>query len=120
MRSLLRPAYIGLTALRFGLDGLLLDSLRKPGWSLLARVLSVGRRLNAPRGERLRLALEHLGPIFVKFGQMLSTRRDLLPPDVADELARLQDRVPPFPSDESARLVEKALGKPLSAVFKTV
>ena len=118
MRSLFRPAYIGLIALRFGLDGLLLHSLRRPRWSLLARVLSTGRGLNAPRGERLRQALEHLGPIFVKFGQMLSTRRDLLPPDVADELAKLQDRVPPFPSDESARLVEKALGQPLSAVFK--
>jgi len=80
---------------RYGLDGLALDSLRSPGWSLVARILSFGRRLNAPRGERLREALEHLGPIFVKFGQMLSTRRDLLPHDVADELARLQDRVPP-------------------------
>jgi ubiquinone biosynthesis protein len=118
MRALFRPAYIGLIVLRYGLDGLLLDSLRSPGWSLLGRILSTGRRLKAPRGQRLREALERLGPIFVKFGQMLSTRRDLLPPDVADELARLQDRVPPFPSDESARLVEKALGKPISAVFK--
>ena len=108
MRSLFRPAYIGWIALRFGLDGLLLHSLGSPRWSLMARVLSVGRPLSAPRGERLRQALEHLGPIFVKFGQMLSTRRDLLPPDVADELAKLQDNVPPFPSDESARLVEKA------------
>jgi ubiquinone biosynthesis protein len=57
----------------------------------------VGRNLDAPRGQRLREALERLGPIFVKFGQVLSTRRDLLPPDIADELARLQDRVPPFP-----------------------
>jgi ubiquinone biosynthesis protein len=118
MRALLRPVFIGLIVLRYGLDGLMLDSLRSPGWSLLARVLSFGRRLHAPRGQRLREALERLGPIFVKFGQMLSTRRDLIPPDVADELARLQDRVPPFPSDESARLVEKALGKPISAVFK--
>ena len=54
------------------------------------------RRRGASRGERLRLALEELGPIFVKFGQAVSTRRDLLPPDIADELARLQDRVPPF------------------------
>ena len=118
MRSLFRPAYIGWIALRFGLDGLLLHSLGSPRWSLMARVLSVGRPLSAPRGERLRQALEHLGPIFVKFGQMLSTRRDLLPPDVADELAKLQDNVPPFPSDESARLVEKALGQPLPVLFK--
>ncbi len=118
MRALFRPAFIGLIALRYGLDGLLLDSLRSPGLSLLGRVLATGRNLKAPRGQRLREALERLGPIFVKFGQMLSTRRDLLPHDVADELAKLQDRVPPFPSDESARLVEKALGKPISAVFK--
>ncbi len=118
MRALFRPAFIGLIALRYGLDGLFLDSLRRPGLSVLARVLSVGRRLNAPRGQRLREALERLGPIFVKFGQMLSTRRDLLPADVADELAKLQDRVPPFPSDESIKLVEKALGRPIAAVFK--
>jgi hypothetical protein len=68
------------------------------GCALLVRLATLGRRLDAPRGERLRLALERLGPIFVKFGQVLSTRRDLLPLDVADELARLQDRVPPFPA----------------------
>ena len=56
------------------------------------------RSAGATRGERLRLALEELGPIFVKFGQALSTRRDLLPVDIADELAKLQDRVPPFDS----------------------
>src|SRR5690606_33791968 len=113
MRALLRPIYIGLIGLRYGLDGLMLDSLRSRRWSALARVLAFGRRLEAPRGQRLREALEKLGPIFVKFGQMLSTRRDLLPADAADELARLQDRVPPFPSSESIALVEKALGRPL-------
>jgi ubiquinone biosynthesis protein len=118
MRALVRPLFIALIALRYGLDGLFLDSFRKPGWSLLARILSFGRRLDAPRGQRLREALERLGPIFVKFGQMLSTRRDLLPADVADELARLQDRVPPFPSQESIKLIEKALGRPIAAVFK--
>ena len=118
MRSLFRPAYIGLISLSHGLDILLLGSIRHRGLNRLARWLSFGRRLEGSRGERLRLALEKLGPIFVKFGQMLSTRRDLLPPDVADELAKLQDRVPPFSSAESARLVEKALGKPLSAVFR--
>ncbi|MFN4264916.1 MAG: ubiquinone biosynthesis regulatory protein kinase UbiB [Aquabacterium sp.] len=117
MRALLRPVYIALIALRYGLDGLLLDSLQRPKFTLLGRILAVGRKLDAPRGQRLREALELLGPIFVKFGQMLSTRRDLLPPDVADELAKLQDRVPPFPSAESVKLVEKALGKPISEVF---
>ncbi|MFW9615079.1 ubiquinone biosynthesis regulatory protein kinase UbiB [Aquabacterium sp.] len=119
MRALFRPAFIAWIGLRYGLDGLLLDSFRHPGWSRVGRVLSWGRRLHEPRGQRLREALERLGPIFVKFGQMLSTRRDLLPPDIADELAKLQDRVPPFPSDESARLIEEALGKPIAEVFQT-
>ncbi|WP_294637305.1 ubiquinone biosynthesis regulatory protein kinase UbiB [uncultured Aquabacterium sp.] len=118
MRALFRPIFIGLIVLRYGLDGLMLDSLRRPGLSLLGRILATGRRLDAPRGQRLREALERLGPIFVKFGQMLSTRRDLIPADVADELARLQDRVPPFPGEESVRLIEKALGRPISAVFR--
>ena len=69
------------------------------------------------RGERLRLALEELGPIFVKFGQAVSTRRDLLPADIADELAKLQDRVPPFPGDIARELVERAYGSPVDAVF---
>ena len=69
------------------------------------------------RGERLRLALQDLGPIFMKFGQVLSTRRDLLPPDIADELAKLQDRVPPFSTQQARELIEKSLGKPISEVF---
>jgi ubiquinone biosynthesis protein len=69
------------------------------------------------RAERLRLALEELGPIFVKFGQALSTRRDLLPPDIADELAKLQDRVPPFPGAEARAAIERSLGQPVSALF---
>ncbi len=75
------------------------------------------RRHGASRGERLRLALEELGPIFVKFGQAVSTRRDLLPLDIADELAKLQDRVPPFPGSVARASVESAYGKPLTAVF---
>ncbi|HZR36580.1 MAG TPA: ubiquinone biosynthesis regulatory protein kinase UbiB [Nevskia sp.] len=70
-----------------------------------------------PRGERLRLALEELGPVFVKFGQALSTRPDILPPEVAQELSKLQDRVPPFPGAEARAIVEKALGKPVGEVF---
>jgi len=69
------------------------------------------------RGERLRRALETLGPIFVKFGQVLSTRRDLLPLDIADELAKLQDQVPPFPFSLAAAEIESSLGKPLKEVF---
>ncbi|MDR3387124.1 MAG: ubiquinone biosynthesis regulatory protein kinase UbiB [Rudaea sp.] len=70
------------------------------------------------RGARLRLALIELGPIFVKFGQILSTRRDLLPPDVADELALLQDQVPPFPGAEARAAVEAALGAPVATLYK--
>jgi len=70
-----------------------------------------------PVGERLRLALEALGPVFVKLGQALSTRPDLLPPDVAIELAKLQDRVPPFPGAEARAVVEASLGKPVSELF---
>ncbi len=72
---------------------------------------------NAPPAVRLRLALEELGPIFVKFGQAVSTRRDLLPTDVADELAKLQDRVPPFPGTIARAIVERAYGRPVSEAF---
>jgi ubiquinone biosynthesis protein len=76
------------------------------------------RRKGGSRGERIRLALEELGPIFVKFGQALSTRRDLLPADVADELEKLQDRVPPFPGAEARAIVEGAYGRPVTEVFE--
>lgn len=77
------------------------------------------RRLNKKmsRGERIRLALEDLGPIFVKFGQTLSTRRDFIPIDIADELAKLQDRVPPFPGEEAKSIVETCIRKSISEAF---
>ena len=75
------------------------------------------RSAGQTRGERLRLALEELGPIFVKFGQALSTRRDLLPVDIADELALLQDRVPPFDSAVAVAIIESTYGRPLAEVF---
>jgi ubiquinone biosynthesis protein len=75
------------------------------------------RSAGATRGERLRLALEELGPIFVKFGQVLSTRRDLLPVDIADELAKLQDNVPPFSSEIAVAAIEAAFGRPLDDIF---
>jgi ubiquinone biosynthesis protein len=77
------------------------------------------RRRAVSRGERLRLALEELGPIFVKFGQAVSTRRDLLPSDIADELAKLQDRVPPFPGALARQQIERAYGRPLALVFSS-
>jgi ubiquinone biosynthesis protein len=75
------------------------------------------RKRAGSRGERLRLAFEELGPIFMKFGQMLSTRRDLLPRDIADELEKLQDRVPPFSGAEAKRIVEEAYGRPVAEAF---
>ncbi len=94
MRHIARLVVICVTVLRYGLDELALSSFRQPWVRFLVRVITLGRTLDAPRGVRLRLGLEKLGPIFVKFGQVLSTRRDLLPQDIADELSLLQDRVP--------------------------
>lgn len=119
MSRIFRGFFIIWTVLRFGLDEMVLSGFQKPGIRLLRRALSIGRNLKAPRGERLREALEKLGPIFVKFGQIMSTRRDLLPPDIADELARLQDRVPPFDSGIAVAIIEKAFGRPLAEVFGT-
>ena len=119
MNRFFRGAFIVWTVLRYGLDELVLTSFQKPWLRVTARIVSVGRNLNAPRGQRLREALEHLGPIFVKFGQVLSTRRDLMPLDIADELARLQDRVPPFGSDVAVAIIEKAFGKPVSQIFSS-
>lgn len=117
MRRLLRLLKIVSVILRHGLDEMALSSLRHPWLRRLARVLSFGRPLDRPRGERLRLALESLGPIFVKFGQVLSTRRDLLPPDIADELAKLQDDVPPFDSTVAVAIIERSLGHPIDKLF---
>ena len=117
MRHFARLVVIVFTVLRYGMDELALSSFRQRWVRLLVRLMTLGRSLEAPRGERMRLVLERLGPIFVKFGQVLSTRRDLLPTDVADELAKLQDRVPPFPAAQARALVEQAFGKPIDAVF---
>ena len=73
--------------------------------------------VSEPLGKRIRLALIELGPIFVKFGQAVSTRRDLLPPDIADELEMLQDRVPPFPKNEAIEILDQAYGRPVNEVF---
>ena len=111
MNSLFRLLRIIGVGLRFGLHELIPALAANPVLRLLA-----GHR-GEPRGRRLREALEALGPIFVKFGQVLSTRRDVVPLDIADELARLQDRVPPFPSEAAIAEVERSLGRPLAAMF---
>ena len=119
--QILRLTKIAWVVWRFGLDEIAATGAAATlgtRWAFaLVRMLRLGRRLEAPRGERLRLALESLGPIFVKFGQVLSTRRDLLPPDIADELVRLQDRVPPFPSALAIAEIERGLGRPIGEVF---
>ena len=117
MRRIYRGIFIVWVALRYGLDELVLTSLQRPWLRVVARIVSVGRNLDAPRGQRLREALERLGPIFVKFGQVLSTRRDLLPADIADELAWLQDRVPPFPSQVAIATIERAFRRPVGDIF---
>jgi len=117
MGHFLRLITIAFTVLRYGLDEVALSGFRQRWVRIMVSVATVGRRLDAPRGVRLRVALEKLGPIFVKFGQVLSTRRDLLPVDVADELAKLQDRVPPFPGAQAIELVERAYGRRIGEVF---
>ena len=111
--NLPRLARIFAVGLRFGLH----EFVPRLSRNVLIRALA--GHTAEPRGQRLREALETLGPIYVKFGQVLSTRRDLLPLDIADELARLQDRVPPFDSDLAVGEVEAALGKPLAGLFAT-
>lgn len=114
MPRLLRLNKIIYTCLRFGL----LELVIADGW--LRRLISIVSRASARqynRGVRIRLALETLGPIFVKLGQLLSTRRDLFPADIADELAKLQDQVPPFDSALAAKRIEDALGKPIQQLF---
>ncbi len=111
MARLLRLARILAVGLRFGLHEFVPRLARNPLVRLLAG------RSGEPRAQRLREALETLGPIFVKFGQVLSTRRDLLPLDIADELARLQDRVPPFPPAQAIAEIERSLGRRVPDLF---
>ncbi|WMW81501.1 ubiquinone biosynthesis regulatory protein kinase UbiB [Undibacterium cyanobacteriorum] len=103
--------------LQYGIDEIIVNAIRAPRGAGFLQTLLFWRDLSAPRGERLRRALEELGPIFVKFGQVLSTRRDLMPPDIADELALLQDRVPSFDPDLAVAQITKSLGAPPDQLF---
>lgn len=122
MSRIARFARIEYVLVKYGLEKLFLDQTPVSGLQHLF-VLSPTRWLNAPlrelpRGVRIRLALEELGPVFVKLGQVLSTRRDLLPDDIGDELAQLQDNVKPFPSDVARSEIEQALEQPVHLLFK--
>lgn len=118
MRQFLRVWHIGATLKRYRLDELF-NTDRLPKTVHWLRVfMPSGKDLSGlARGERLRMALQDLGPVYVKFGQILSTRRDLLPQDIADELALLQDQVPPFPGQQAREIIEDALGQPVDEIF---
>ena len=119
-REAVRLIHINWVLLRHGLDEVVLAAhLFRP--VRFVRFLSpfywTSRGRRPAFGVRIRRALEDLGPIYVKFGQILSTRRDLLPDDIADELSRLQDEVPPFPGGQARAIIDKALGSPVGEVF---
>jgi len=117
----LRLLYISWVLVRHQLDAVILAShlFRPIRWVQYAMPWNWIPRTPQPRGVRIRLALEELGPIFVKFGQIISTRRDLLPDDIAIELTKLQDQVPPFPDDVSRKLIENAYGESIETLFKS-
>ena len=119
MKAALRAWRIGRVVLRYRLDALV-DGTPAERWLALARPFVPRASADVAaqsRGARLRLALQELGPIFVKFGQILSTRRDLVPPDVAEELALLQDQVKPFDGQAARAIVEEALGRRIDEAF---
>ncbi len=119
MHQLLRIFTILRVVARYRLDNLIdLDHLPWFGRLLIQLLPWRWHSHPASRGARLRMALTDLGPIFVKFGQILSTRRDLLPDDIGDELALLQDRVPAFGSEQAVTIIEKSLGKPVDQLFR--
>ena len=119
LNQLLRLLYINRVLVRHGLDEIIFATHLFRPFRFMLHLLPWNwfRRQRRPRAVRLRLALEALGPIFIKFGQILSTRRDLLPTDIADELAQLQDSVRPFPGRLARQIIENTYGKSVNAVF---
>ncbi len=117
-RTLLRMLTIQRVLVKYSLDDIIKETHLLRPLRFLFYLAPRRRDRSAPIGERIRLALEELGPIFVKFGQAISTRRDLLPPDIADELAKLQDAVPPFPASQAIEILNAAYEKNVDEVFK--
>lgn len=118
MSSIFRAVRIARVLLKHRLGALLENTvLGRWLWLLRPFTPTPSDEADFPRGKRLRLALQELGPIFVKFGQVLSTRRDLLPPDVADELNLLRDQVAPFDGQLARLEVERSLGRPISELY---
>ena len=117
-RAILRMLAIQRVLVKSSLDGIIKETHLLRPLRFLFYLAPRRRDSSAPVGERIRLALEELGPIFVKFGQAISTRRDLLPPDIADELAKLQDAVPPFPAEVAIGIINEAYGEPVEEVFE--
>lgn len=117
-RTLIRMLAIQRVLVKYGLEDVIKETHLLRPLRFLFYLAPRRRDKSAPLGERIRLALEELGPIFVKFGQALSTRRDLLPPDIADELAKLQDAVPPFPAAQAIAIIEGAYERSVDDVFE--
>ena len=116
-KTLLRMIRIQRVLVRHGLDEIITATHFLRPLRFLFALFPKAKDVGEPLGKRIRLALVELGPIFVKFGQAISTRRDLLPPDIADELAELQDRVPPFPAGEAIAILDAAYGQSVNEVF---
>ncbi|MEW8682952.1 MAG: ubiquinone biosynthesis regulatory protein kinase UbiB [Candidatus Thiodiazotropha endolucinida] len=116
----IRLIHINLVLLRHGLDEVILAThlFRPIRFLIYLSPWFWFRKDRSPYPVRIRRTLEDLGPIFVKFGQILSTRRDLLPDDLANELAKLQDRVPPFPGEKARAIIEKAYGQPIDELLE--
>jgi ubiquinone biosynthesis protein len=117
-RTMLRLITIQRVLVKYSLDDIIKETHLLRPLRFLFYLAPRRRDRSAPVGERIRLALEELGPIFVKFGQAISTRRDLLPPDIANELAKLQDAVPPFPVSEALQILNTAYERDVNEVFK--
>ena len=118
LKTIFRLIRIQRVLVKYGLDDIIKKTHLLRPLRFVFYLFPRSRDISAPLGERIRLALEELGPIFIKFGQALSTRRDLLPKDIADELAKLQDDVPPFPAEEAISILDAAYGKSVNEVFE--